>query len=384
MAQGPTSVLYLFEGAFSLWRRRLRGVYAQAREFEWHVEPLNVDGEEARMQDMLRFWRPDGMIVDGAALSRSGVRLKGIPVVYCDVDDELVPESYYGVRHDSCAAVQAVLDELISLRRMSYGYVHNFVPRDWSYDRERLFLRRAGTEGLRAEVFDACEAFRKVDAKTFFRRLSRFLADLPRPCSILAANDEMGVHVINAALSVGLRVPEDVAVSGIDDDELLCENALPTLTSVAPDFEQSGRLAVKLLARCLKEGGSNPEVVAYDCAPLVRRQSTRTVTVYDPRVVKALEYIRLNACSGATVADAVKTMGLKARTGENRFLAACGHSIRDEILAVRVREAKRLLADTDLPIALVSEKCGYGNERSLRYVFAKATGVSPIEWRRNS
>ena len=108
------------------------------------------------------------------------------------------------------------------------------------------------------------------------------------------------------------------------------------------------------------------------------------MTVYDPRVVKALEYIRLNACSGATVADAVKTMGLKARTGENRFLSACGHSIRDEILAVRVREAKRLLADTDLPVALIAEKCGYGNERSLRYVFAKATGVSPIEWRRNS
>ena len=173
----------------------------------------------------------------------------------------------------------------------------------------------------------------------------------------------------------GLRVPEDVAVAGIDDDELLCENTLPTLSSVAPDFELSGRLAVKLLAKCLGEGGSNPEVVAYDCAPFVRRQSTRTVTVYDPRVVKALEYIRLNACTGATVAEAVKAMGLKARTGENRFLAACGHSIRDEILAVRVREAKRLLSDTDMPVSLVAEKCGYGNERSLRYIFAKATGL---------
>jgi LacI family transcriptional regulator len=379
------NIIYLFEGAFSLWRRRLRGVYAQAREIDWHVEPINVDGEEARIQDMLRFWRPDGMIVDGAALSRSGVSLKDtldMPVVYCDVDDEFVPESYYGVRHDSCAAAQAVLDELISLRRMSYGYVHHFVPRDWSYDRERLFLRRAGTEGLRAEVFDACEAFRKVDAKTFFRKLSRFLVDLPRPCGIFAANDEMGVHVIEAANAAGLRVPEDVAVAGIDDDDLLCENSVPTLTSVAPDFEASGRLAVRLIAKCIRERGRHPEIVTYDCAPLVRRQSTRAVTVYDPCVVRALEYIRLNACSGVSVADAVKAMGLKVRTGENRFLVACGHSIRDEILAVRVREAKRLLTDTDIPVSLVAEKCGYGNERSLRYIFAKATGVSPVEWRR--
>ena len=386
MAQGPTSVLYLFEGAFSLWRRRLRGVYAQARELGWHVEPINADDEGVSAKATLRFWRPDGVIVDGAALNRSGFSQSdfgNIPTVYCDADEELVTGSHYGVRHDSRAAVKLALDELISLRRRAYGYVHYFTPQDWSDDRERLFLRRTGAAGLRAEVFDSCEAYRKADAKTFFRRLSRFLVDLPRPCGILAANDEMGVHVINAALSAGLRVPEDVAVTGIDDDELLCENVLPTLTSVAPDFELSGRLAVKLLARCLREGGRKPEVVTYDCAPLVRRQSTRTVTVYDPRVVKALEYIRLNACSGATVADAVKTMGLKARTGENRFLSACGHSIRDEILAVRVREAKRLLADTDLPVALIAEKCGYGNERSLRYVFAKATGVSPNEWRRN-
>ena len=363
MTRGPVNILYLFEGAFNLWRRRLKGVYAQARELGWHVEPINADDEGVSAKASLRFWRPDGVIVDGAALNRSGFSQSdfgNIPIVYCDADDEVMRGDHYGVRHDSRAAVKLALDELISLRRRAYGYVHYFTQQD------------------------SCEAYRKADAKTFFRRLSRFIADLPRPCSILAANDEMGVHVIEAATMAGLRVPEDVAVSGIDDDELLCENALPTLTSVAPNFEQSGRLAVKLLAQCLKDGGRRPEVITYDCAPLVRRQSTRTVTVYDPRVVKALEYIRLNACSGATVADAVKTMGLKVRTGENRFLSACGHSIRDEILDVRVREAKRLLADTDLPVALIAEKCGYGNERSLRYVFAKATGVSPIEWRRNS
>ena len=239
MAQGPTSVLYLFEGAFSLWRRRLRGVYAQARELGWHVEPINADDEGVSAKASLRFWRPDGVIVDGAALNRSGFGQSdfgNIPIVYCDADDEVVRGDHYGVRHDSRAAVKLALDELISLRRRAYGYVHYFTQQDWSDDRERLFLRRTGAAGHRAEVFDSCEAYRQADAKTVFRGLSRFLCDLPRPCSILAANDEMGVHVIEAATMAGLRVPEDVAVSGIDDDELLCENSLPTLTSVAPDF----------------------------------------------------------------------------------------------------------------------------------------------------
>jgi len=379
------TLLYLFEGAFSLWRRRMLGVYAEARDLGWHVEPVNTDGQGTSAREMMRFWRPDGVVVDGASLNRGGCTaadFKGLPIVYCDVNEDTVSGPHYGIRHDSRAVVEAALSELFSLGRKSYGYVHYFTPQDWSDDRERLFLRRTGARGFRAEVFDSCQAYRKADSATFFRRLVRFLASLPHPCGVLAANDEMGAHVIEAAAMAELRVPEDVAVVGIDDDELLCENSEPTMTSVAPDFEMSGRMVVRLLQRCIDESGSNPEVLSYDCAPLVRRQSTRMLTVYDKRVVKALEYIRLNACTGATVAKVVELMGLKARTGENRFMAACGHSIRDEILEVRVREAKRLLTSTTNSVSLIAEKCGYGSERSLRYVFTNATGVSPLEWRR--
>ena len=145
MTRGTTSILYLFEGAFSLWRRRLKGVYAAARERGWHVEPVNADDEGVTSNAVLNFWRPDGVIVDGAALGRSGFSLadfKDIPIVYCDADEEIVTGEHYGVRHDSRAAVRLALDELIALRRESYGYVHYFTPQDWSADRERLFLRR--------------------------------------------------------------------------------------------------------------------------------------------------------------------------------------------------------------------------------------------------
>ena len=101
----------------------------------------------------------------------------------------------------------------------------------------------------------------------------------------------------------------------------------------------------------------------------------------DPRIVRALEFIRRNACSGATAKDVVAVIGQKERSAENRFKAVCGHSIRDALLAVRLDRAKRLLADTDLPISAVCQECGYSDERSLRYLFAKATGRSPNEWR---
>ena len=93
MTRGPVNILYLFEGAFNLWRRRLKGVYAGARERGWHVESVNADDEGVTSNAVLHFWRPDGVIVDGAALGRSGFSLadfKDIPIVYCDANDEIL------------------------------------------------------------------------------------------------------------------------------------------------------------------------------------------------------------------------------------------------------------------------------------------------------
>ena len=176
-------------------------------------------------------------------------------------------------------------------------------------------------------------------------------------------------------------MPDELAVVGIDDDELICENTYPTLTSIAPDFERSGRLAVDLLARRMADGGKSPVTLFYGASPLVRRRSTRIDAARDPRISRALELIRRELCSGVTVKGVIAEMGMKPRSAEAKFKEVCGHSIKDEIMAVRLARAKRLLSDTDLPISIICERCGYSDERSLRYLFAKETGQSPADWR---
>ena len=98
--------------------------------------------------------------------------------------------------------------------------------------------------------------------------------------------------------------------------------------------------------------------------------------------LRAVEYVRVNACSGITVADVVREMGLRTRTAENRFKAVAGRPIRDEILSVRIARAKQLLAESDKSIETVFAQCGYRDARSLRYVFMKATGLSPRAYRK--
>ena len=378
------TVLYFYEGAFTLWRRRMTGICAEARRHGWSIHAVNADGLSTNAKGAVDFWKPGGVIVDGGVLGREGFGVQsydGIPAVFCDADESAVGGSAYRLAHDSDDTARTAVAELVSLNSESLGFVSYHTPRDWSDARRRVVEKVAEEEGVPFFSFDSAAACEGADISMFLGRLADFLRSLPRPAGVLAANDEMAAHVLSAAESAGISVPDDLAVMGIDDDELICENTHPTLSSVAPDFERSGRLAADLLARCIADRGKSPATMRYGASPLVRRRSTRVDAARDPRVVRALELIRRDSCSGATVKDVIAAMGMKPRSAEARFKEVCGHSIKDEIMAVRLARAKRLLSDTDLPISIVCERCGYTDERSLRYLFSKATGLPPADWR---
>ena len=377
------TILYFYEGAFTMWRRRMAGICGEAHKKGWRMQPVNVDILSGTVKGALDFWKPIGAIVDGGTLNRRGFGVgyyKNTPAVFCDADKKALGCPSYRLKHDSNDTARIATRELVSLNSESLGYVSFHTSRDWSDSRRKVLEKIGKEEGVPVSSFDSVAARAGADIGVFLERLAGFIRSLVFPAGILAANDEMAALALAAAESIGVSVPEELAVIGIDD-ELICENTHPTLSSVAPDFERSGRLAVQLLSRCIDEGGANPETVMYGAAQLMRRRSTRMDAERDTRIVRALEFIRRNACSGATAKDVVAVIGQKERSAENRFKAVCGHSIRDELLAIRLDRAKRLLADTDLPISAVCQKCGYSDERSLRYLFAKATGRSPNEWR---
>ena len=378
------TVLYFYEGAFTLWRQRMAGICEEARKKGWRIQPVNVDIMTWNAKSVLDFWKPVGVIVDGGTLNRGGFAADsyaGIPAVFCDSDRMASGRETYCLRHDSESTARIAAKELLSLNSESLGFVSFHTPRDWSDTRRAVIEKVAAEDGVPFSAFDSVAACEGADIGVFLGRLSSFLLSLRRPAGILAANDEMAAHVLAAAASAGIAVPDELAVVGIDDDELICENTYPTLTSIAPDFERSGRLAVDLLARRMADGGKSPVTLFYGASPLVRRRSTRIDAARDPRISRALELIRRELCSGVTVKDVIVAMGMRPRSAEAKFKEVCGHSIKDEIMSVRLARAKRLLSDTDLPISIICERCGYTDERSLRYLFAKETGQSPADWR---
>lgn len=379
-----TTIVYLYEQKFRAWRKRLAGIYRYAKEKGWNVRALEISELKGELARTLDFWHASGVIVEGGIAKSAKVRSvfgRRLPLVLCDFDAARQGKNGLGVLHDSDETARVAVAELLKKKCRIYGYVGFDVKREWSKERERVFLAEMARAGRKAAVFDPTAGHRFRYATEFYAALEKWLGSLARPCGIFAANDEMGDHVLRAARNCGIAVPDEMIVVGVDNDELICENTEPTLTSVAPDFEKSGYLAATLLDERRRSPRVKLQNVHFGVGQVVARESTRTFKYRDYTSLKAIEYIRLHACDGIKVADVVAAMGTARRSAELRFTRCAGHSILTEIEQVRFRRACELILRPNVQLDRVHEAVGYGNTRSLRALFYRLTGKSPSAWR---
>jgi LacI family transcriptional regulator len=208
-----------------------------------------------------------------------------------------------------------------------------------------------------------------------------WLASLPKPVAVLAGNDLWGFELVQAARAWGLHVPDDVAILGVDNDELLCEISHPPLSSIRIGGEQMGEQAVELLQRLLERKSVRGEPPRAPPLGVVTRQSTDVLAVDDPEVATALRHIRQHAVEGLSVKQMLQSLAVNRRTLERRFVKVLGHTPLEEIRNVRLERVKTLL-QTDLPIYEVAVRSGFATAEYLATSFLQATGMTPTDYRR--
>ena len=214
-------------------------------------------------------------------------------------------------------------------------------------------------------------------------QLAAWLASLQKPCAILAHSDLLAQSILNACSKAGLAVPEQIAIIGIDNEESVCENSTPTLSSIEPDFAGGGFKAAEILDTLMRHGKDArfPRRTTYGVLRLVDRMSSQNVTGAHRRTARALELIRAGALSGMSATDVAAAIGVSPRMLEITFRKTLGRTVRDEILRVRLDEAKRLLATTRIPIGDIAVKCGFRTSSALKALFARHLGSSMRGWR---
>jgi len=266
----------------------------------------------------------------------------------------------------------------------SFAYVGATRQYAWSQKRYEAFRRILAARGYGCQVFSEPVQDGIPDWDARRQALAEWLRGLPKPIGLLAAYDDRAHQILETCFDAGLKVPGDIAVLGVNNDEVICENTVPTLSSVQPDFEEEGYQAAALLDRLMAGSPDHPETVLCGVKQVVGRQSTVPTSQAGKLVQKAVAYIHANACKGIGVPDVARHLRVSRRLADLRFRQMQGQTILDAIRQERLERVKHLLTSDDSTIGEIGTRCGYENENYLKNLFKVRFGMTMRDYRKFS
>ena len=379
------TILYFKSKSEQNASEKLKGVQNIAAKCGWVLQVVEGVPSAKSLATLIDFWKPAGAIIEcGGMVATVDPKVFGsLPIVFFDHDPSCLPRKTFCVTHDSAATAKLAAEELLRSGVTSFAYVPFIEPRFWSEERGRAFASIISINGYCCRLFDGTKS--KSDPTRHQRKLRSFLSELPKPCALFAANDATASEILTAASFSNIKIPDEIAVIGVDDVHDICEHTMPTLTSVRPDFRRGGELAAIILAGQIngKLPSDDSRRLTFGPLAVIRRSSTRRLPHFDSSVAEALEFIRRDACSGLSSNQVLKCFPCSRRQAEIRFRKTTGKSILHEIHAVQLERAKQLLREGSMPIKTIADHCGFKNPNSLGKFFKSNTGMSMGEWRKS-
>jgi len=385
-------VALLLETSTEYGRGLLRGILRYAHlhgPWSLHVAPGHFD----QALPIAKSWSGTGII--------ARVRSPEIEKLICSTRLPFVASSLHEsgsgaagskfgeIRTDSEAIARMGATHLLEagIRRFAFC---GFANCHWSTVREKAFAQIAQDGGY------ACWTHRITLANWMQRPgwieswryeqpvMVRWLKSLPKPVGLMACNDACGREVLQACVAAGLQVPDEVAVVGVDNDEMLCDLSSPSLSSVALDLERAGYEAARLLDELMSSRSAGGQVVRVVPTQVVTRKSSDVIAQEDPVIARALRFIREHASRAVSVEDVTEELRVSRRTLERRFLRAIGRTVLSEITRCHLQRAKQLLLESDLPCHRVAAEAGFGSLNTFNRAFASKEGTTPRGFRRRS
>ena len=380
-------IAIVMDTSVSFDREIVAGAAQYAREAgDWQ---LYIEEERGHRLPNFDKWQGHGILAsfDDPEVVQS-VIASGLPVVAvggmgCHDSASDIPR--VATDHGRIATLAA--DHFLERGLQAFGY-YGAAPTPtlgWSQTRGDAFAGKVTHAGFSCHRFTAPHG--PEDWSHLQQMLGEWLVGLPRPVGVMACDDSRGRHVLEACRTQGLRVPHDVSVIGVDDDELICELAVPPLTSIRQAARRIGYEAARLLdARIRPPSGATMHCAAASIPVppigIVPRASTDTLAVRDPAVARVIQTIRDRASQRLSVEELVTISGLVRWKLEKQFKDMVGHSVHDDIVRVRLAESQRLLRSTDLPLKVIAPRAGFHSVPYMITVFRRRFGITPARFRR--
>jgi LacI family transcriptional regulator len=284
-----------------------------------------------------------------------------------------------------CLDEERIADTALAHFR-SNGFINlatfRFDDAPFAVARDRRFRQQAARAGARVAPgwwVAGAEPSRRYEAPA---GLVAWLRGLPKPCGVFACCDPWSRVVARYASVAGLRVPEDLAIVGVDNDPTECELTAPPLSSVAIPWRRVGEEAAALVRRALAGGAIGRRRTVIAPGPVVVRRSSEALAIQDGLAAPAVAWIREHAQSRLSVPSVARAVRVSRQRLERRFRATLGRTVMQEIRRARVELAKRLLAATRVPLSVVAARSGFSSAALLNAAFRRELGMAPGAYRR--
>jgi LacI family transcriptional regulator, galactose operon repressor len=385
-------VALLLETSTEYGRGLLRGILRYSRlhgPWSLHVAPGHLD----QALPNAKSWSGTGII---ARIRSPGmekvIRATRLPFVASSLRESPSAKAWnkFGeIRTDSESIARVGAAHLleVGLRRFAYC---GFTNCPWSSLREKAFFEFAKEGGyfFSAHHLTLANWMQRPNWIESWQHeqpiMVKWLRSLPKPVGLMACNDVCGREVLQACATAGLRVPDEVSVVGVDNDEMMCELANPALSSVALDIEKAGYDAAHLLDGLMHDQHAGGKIVWVRPTRVATRHSSDAIVQEDALVGAALQFIREHAKRSLSVSDIADELQVSRRTLERRFFRATDRTVLNEIMCCHLKRAKQILLETDLPCHQVAFESGFGSLKTFNRSFRRQERTTPQNFRRQS
>lgn len=345
---------------------------------------LHVRSPVEGFADLIKpgYW--DGMVLHLIGRQcRKAIVKADCPLVLFDPRPEFFPKyDCLELEHEAVGRMAA--RHLIDTGRKNFAML-GFNRAKLSERREAAFVKKIRDNNFKCIVLRVPIAFGHPRTRVGDESLSlirNFLKSIQTPGAVFCANDELARVLLEAAHDLGINVPDDIAILGADDDDLLCLTCTPTISSVRIPYHIAGAKAAKLLERRWSDPKKSPARVMIPPAEVMMRDSTRVVSGEDRLVEEVMRLMHQGFAAPLRMEELAKAVGLSISTLERRFKNALATTPLQELRRLRLHEARRLLAETNTPIGDVAGKCGFGSSTRFCIAFREDTGGTPSDYRR--
>jgi LacI family transcriptional regulator len=361
----------------------IRGMlkWARARKEVYFIS--ESDRANLMSQDFLR--RFHGFIgrVYGAEQEQL-LRNSKLPAVNVSTGDMSV--TLPRVATDDLAVGRMAAEYFLDKGYTDFAYA-GMAKQDFSNLRKQGFVERLAAAGRSCHISPREDWFPTAgnpgqQQQEMNRDIGEWLSSLPHPIALFACNDIRACHMVYGCEAMGLRVPDQVAVLGVDNHEIMCDMRGIPMSSIRLPGEQVGTRAIELLLRMI-EGKKPPKrPILLPPVDVITRRTTDILAIPDPHVQKVVGLIQRHFAEPLTVNDLVEGMSVSRRVLERLFRKYLGRSIRDEIEYVRLEQVKRMLSDTSMSMKEIAATVGFYDQRQLTVVFRKRLHITPTEYRK--